>query len=192
MVHKNSADASRVCRWQSATCLPLELSYKAEGFRGRYFVGVAGSTTKLHQIHHSFHQTYLDFSPSSPHGFTRFTTTFHQAYHKASPRLHQIYHDSSQLFARFTTTFHQICHSCSPDLSQRFNNLDQPRALLFATVGKNPCISLKSIHLSKNCTFLAGSTRDTGAFNDFFYKNLTFSSGAGTGDCHAHGPRKPN
>ena len=36
------------------------------------------------------------------------------------------------------------------------------------------------MRLSKNCTFLAGSTQDTGAFNDFFYKNLTFSSGPGT------------
>ena len=32
------------------------------------------------------------------------------------------------------------------------------KGTFFATLCKNPCISLKSIHLSKNCTFLAGST----------------------------------
>ena len=68
--------------------------------------------------------------------------------------------------------------------------LDQPRALFVATVGKNPCISLKSMRWRAKTTFLAGSTEDIGAFNNFFYKNITFSSGAGTGDCHAHGPRK--
>ena len=65
----------------------------------------------------------------------------------------------------------------------------EPRCV--ANVRRSPCISVKSIHVSRNCFFfLRGYNKRHGSIQAVFW-NLMFCSGPSTGACHAHGPKIP-